>query len=63
MGIASEVVFVACVISGLLGQRIARRKGQSELLGYAVGFALPVVGLFILEVLKDRISKKGVHRA
>jgi hypothetical protein len=50
------VVFWIALLSGFVSSKIAGKNGRNPKLWFAIGFALPIVSIGIVELLKRRNS-------
>ncbi len=63
MGTFWELLIVFCVVSGIIGSRIAKSKGRDPFLGFAIGLSVVGLAAAAFRFAKEQRAKKGVGSA
>ena len=55
-------MIIVLLITGVIGMLLATNKGYSALLGFALGFFLAIIGIFVVAFLPDRTPEPAPRR-
>ena len=55
-------MIIVLLVTGVIAMLLATNKGYSALLGFALGFFLAIIGIFVVAFLPDRTPEPAPRR-